>query len=125
MMARSARGGRVRRRRLAVDPDAAFRARMRRDRHKLIELSSALRCPMPWTRAAARLAAIEQLAHGLAGASGVFGFAALGEDAARLERLVERWRIRPPAEISMHRVAALVRRLDPVLARLSRAGETP
>jgi HPt (histidine-containing phosphotransfer) domain-containing protein len=98
---------------------------MRRDRRKLIALSSVLRRPMRWTRAAARLAAIEQLAHGLAGASGVFGFAALGEDAARLERLVERWRIRPPAEISMPRLAALVRRLDPVLERLSRGSKTP
>lgn len=112
---------RTRRRSLAQDPQAAFRARMRRDRRTLIELSSPLRGPMRWTRAAARLAAIEQLAHGLAGASGVFGFAALGQDAARLERLLERWRLRPPEEISPPRIAALLRRLIPVLEGLGSA----
>jgi HPt (histidine-containing phosphotransfer) domain-containing protein len=109
---------RARQNSLAVDPHAAFCARMRRDRRKLIELSSPLRGPMRWARAAARVAAIEQLAHGLAGAAGVFGFAALGEDAARLERQLERWRLHPPAVISRQRRAAFARNLAPLLARL-------
>jgi len=106
---------------LPADPEAAFRARMQRDRQRLIELSATLRRPTAWTRAAGRLAAIEHLAHGLAGAGGVFGFADLGEDAARLERLLERWRKQPPAEISSRRIAALDRKLAPVLEQLGAA----
>jgi len=106
-----------------VDPDLAFRARMQRDRERLIELSATLRRPTAWPRAAGRLAAIEHVAHGLAGAGGVFGFTDLGEDAARLERLLERWRKQPPVEISPRRIAALDRRLAPVLERLRCAAD--
>ena len=106
-----------------ADPEMAFRARMQRDFQTLIELSAALRRPTAWTRAAGRLAAIEHVAHGLAGAGGVFGFTDLSEDAARLERLLERWRKRPPAEISVQRIAALDRKLAPVLERLRCTGD--
>ncbi len=105
-----------------ADPETAFRARMHRDLKTLIELSATLQRPTAWTRAAGRLAAIEHVAHGLAGAGGVFGFTDLSEDAARLERLLERWRKQPPAEISSHRIAALARKLAPVLERLRFAG---
>lgn len=108
------------RRRLA-DPHEAFRARVRRDRAKLLRLSAVLRRPIRWSRASSSLSAIEGLAHGLAGAGGIFGFAALGEDAARLERLLERWRLRPPAEISARRIAAFSRKLVPLLDHLGAA----
>lgn len=98
-----------------VDPQAAFQARLRRDHRDLIRLSAQVRHTAPWRHVAAPLVAMEGLAHGLAGASGVFGFAALGEEAARLERLLERWRLRPPAEISRQRMVAFVRALAPLL----------
>lgn len=106
-----------------ADPGMAFRARMQRDRKTLIELSATLRRPTAWTRAASRLAAMEHVAHGLAGAGGVFGFMDLSEEAARLERLLERWRKQPPVEISPRRIAALDRKLAPVLERLRGAAD--
>ena len=110
-------------RRRLPDPHEAFRARVRRDRAKLIRLSAALRRPVRWRRVAASLSAIEGLAHGLAGASGIFGFATLGEDAGRLEQLLERWRLQPPAEISARRIAAFGRKLAPLLVHLGAACE--
>lgn len=114
-MARARRG----RTPLAADPEAAFRARAARDRQRLLRLAAALRQPVPWHRAAARLEEIERLAHGLAGAGGVFGFPAVSDDAVRLERLVERWRLEPPAEISRPRLAVFARRLAALLASLA------
>jgi HPt (histidine-containing phosphotransfer) domain-containing protein len=110
---------------VSADPEAAFRARLRRDRTTLIELSATFRQPTAWTRAAGRLAAIEHVAHGLAGAAGVFGFTDLGEDAARLERLLERWRKEPPAEISSQRITALGCKLAPILDKLRSASGAP
>lgn len=95
-----------------------------RDRKALTRLATALRQPTSWRRAAGALGDIEHLAHKLAGAGGVFGFSALSEDAARLERLLERWRRRPPEEISKRRIAVFLRRLEPVLAGLARVSES-
>ena len=111
---------RLRTRPLPADPDAAFRARAERDRRAIARLVKALHQPVRWRQAAASLAEIERLAHKLAGAGGIFGFAALSEDAARLERLLERWRLRPPGELSARRIATFARRVDPVLAGLAR-----
>lgn len=111
------------RHRLAADPEAAFRTRAERDHKALTRLAAVLREPTTWRRAAPGLAEIERLAHKLAGAGGVFGFAALSDEAARLERLLERWRLRPPKEISRRRVAAFAQRLDAVLGGLAQVGE--
>lgn len=106
----------------ATDPDAAFRARARRDRRTLARLAARVERATGWRRAAASLALMERTAHGLAGASGVFGFVALGEDAAKLERLLERWRLRPPAAISDRRLALLRQRLRPLVDKLALVG---
>ena len=104
---------------LDTDPEVAFRARAERDRRAIARLARPLRGPTRWSDAAAPLAEIERLAHKLSGAGGVFGFAALSEDAARLERLLERWRLRPPVELSARQIDALSLRLGAVLAGLA------
>ncbi len=104
-----------------LDPEAAFRARLRRDRAKLLRLSKALNGPCGWRKVAVPVAEMERVAHGLAGASGIFGFARLGDDAARLERLLERWRLRPPKQMSPQRLAAFRRRLVSVIEKLEAA----
>lgn len=107
---------------LSTDPQAAFHARARRDRRTLVRLAAEVERQTVWHRAAAPLARMESVAHGLAGASGVFGFTSLGEDAARLERLLERWRVRPPAAMSDRRLVSLRQRLRPLLEKLARVG---
>lgn len=108
------------RRRIATDPEAAFRVRARRDRKDLVRLARPLEAATGWDQAAAAVATMERITHGLAGASGVFGFADVGEHAARLERLLERWRLRPPAAISRRQLATFRRRLVPLLDGLAR-----
>lgn len=77
---------------LPADPDAAFRQRAARDRARLSRLAERVRHQGARPRMAKSLAEIEELAHGLAGAGGVFGYPSLSAAAARLERLTERWR---------------------------------
>lgn len=116
-----ARPGRARRPAIDADPEAAFRARAGRDRRKLVRLARQVEHATSPRRVLASLALVEGVAHGLAGASGVFGFTALGEDAAKLERLLERWRKRPPAGFSRRQLAAFRRRLQPLLDGLGLA----
>jgi HPt (histidine-containing phosphotransfer) domain-containing protein len=70
-----------------LDPDGAFRTRLAADRRALEQLAAGLWRLAPSARQQ-RLAAIESLAHGLAGAGGTFGFVAIGEAALALEDLL-------------------------------------
>lgn len=70
-----------------LDPDGAFRARLAADRHSLEQLAADLWRLAPTVRQQ-RLAAIESLAHGLAGAGGTFGFVAISDAALALEELL-------------------------------------
>jgi HPt (histidine-containing phosphotransfer) domain-containing protein len=106
-------------RRPAIDPHAAFHARAQRDRRKLVRLAGQVERAASRRQMAAVLALIEGVAHGLAGASGVFGFTALGEHAAKLERLLERWRTLPLSGLSHRQLAAFRRRLQPLLDGLA------
>lgn len=99
---------------LPDDPEAAFRVRLAADRTELVRL---LRGP----RNARTLAALEDLAHGLAGSAGVFDFAQLGEAAARLERMAERYRLLRPATLSPRRKTLLMGSAAALLAELTAA----
>jgi HPt (histidine-containing phosphotransfer) domain-containing protein len=114
---RRARPGSLRRK--ALDPHAAFHARAQRDRRKLARLAGQVERAASRRQMAAALALIEGVAHGLAGASGVFGFTALGEHAAKLERLLERWRTLPLSGLSHGQLAAFRGRLQPLLDGLA------
>ncbi len=72
------------------DPDAAFAARAARDRARIARLAA--RVNHAGSGFARPMTEIEDLAHALAGAGGVFGFDAVSGTAARVERLAERWR---------------------------------
>jgi len=67
-----------------LDPDGSFVRRLRTDRDALLELSSGL-WATPAVGRRARLAAIESLAHRLAGAAGTFGYPLVGAAALELE----------------------------------------
>lgn len=110
---------------LAADPEAAFHARVRSDRARLQRLAAAMRAPARWRSVAAELGIVETLAHQLAGAGGVFGFTALSEAAASVERLLEAWRRHPPAEVSPRRMAGLQRRVAALLLELDAASSEP
>lgn len=105
--------------RLSGDPDAAFRRRVRRDRARILRLTERLERLQAWSRVARPLAELEQIAHGLAGAGGVFGHAAVSLAAARVERLAERWRVALPATLSPRRKSLLAEAVRDLLARLS------
>jgi len=113
---------------LTEDPEAAFRVRMRQDRARILRLARRLRGQGAWTAIAPPLARLEQLAHGLAGVSGVFGHAGLGEAAGRVERLLERWRQEAPPCLSPRRralLAAAIARLTAALRTAERGSTLP
>ena len=101
------------------DPDLVFRARAVRDRGRILRLAARLGKPIAWSVVAKPVAQLEEVAHGLAGSAGMFGFAAMGDAAARLERLAERWRLAPPDAFTARRVAILARTIAPLIAELS------
>jgi HPt (histidine-containing phosphotransfer) domain-containing protein len=90
------------------DPVQAFRARAARDRARTDRLMARLADPGR-ARVAEPLAELEALAHGLAGAGGTFGFPALSETAARVERRLEGWRRAAPATLTARQIAGLRR----------------
>jgi len=71
-----------------------------------------------WDAVARPLAELEHIAHGLAGAGGVFGHNAVSEAALRVERLAERWRTTAPTTLSLRRKSVLVRALRVLAASL-------
>jgi HPt (histidine-containing phosphotransfer) domain-containing protein len=99
------------------DPVQAFRDRAIRDhdaaRRLMAQLSS-----VPVARLARPLAELEALAHGLAGAGGTFGFPALSETAARVERRLEGWRRAAPATLTARQIVGLRRLVALMLAEL-------
>jgi hypothetical protein len=105
--------------RLAADPAGAFRARARRDRMQILRLAERLGALAEWAMVARPLAELEQIAHGLAGAGGVFGHTAVSEAALRVERLAERWRAAAPPTLSPRRKSLLVRSVRVLAASLS------
>jgi HPt (histidine-containing phosphotransfer) domain-containing protein len=98
------------------DPVQAFRERAARDRRRTDRLMAEL-TGLDRARLAPPLAELESLAHGLAGAGGTFGFPALSETAARVERRLEGWR-RAAADALTPRQIAGLRRL---VARMTAA----
>ena len=82
-----------------------------------------LRNSTDWHRVAMPLHTLEDLAHALAGAGGVFGFFAVSAAAARVERLAERWRTKPPEKLTSRRVALLARAADSLIDALRAVNE--
>jgi len=111
----------VRGMRLTADPAGAFRARARRDRARILLLAERLGGLADWDAVAHPLAELEQIAHGLAGAGGVFGHDAVSEAALRVERLAERWRTTAPSTLSPRRRSVLVRAMLVLAASLGAA----
>jgi HPt (histidine-containing phosphotransfer) domain-containing protein len=103
---------------LADDPVPAFRQRAHRDHGRVVRLAARLRNLSVWSHIARPLAELEDIAHGLAGASGVFGYPALGEAAAKVERLAERWRLEAPATLSPRRRVLLANATRSLIAGL-------
>jgi HPt (histidine-containing phosphotransfer) domain-containing protein len=99
------------------DPMLAYRDRAIRDRNSIARLMAQI-AESPWVRLAPPLNELEALAHGLAGTGGTFGFPALSDTAARVERLLERWRGAPPATLSRRRTAHLRRLVERMSAEL-------
>ncbi|HEX7007072.1 MAG TPA: Hpt domain-containing protein [Alphaproteobacteria bacterium] len=99
------------------DPVQAFRERAKRDRARTDRLMARLD-GLRWRRAAQPLAELEALAHGLAGAGGTFGFPALSETAARLERRLEGWRRKAPTTLTARQIAGLRRLVERMAAEL-------
>ncbi len=97
---------------LPEDPEAAFRIRLAADRAELVRL-------MARPRTARTLADLEELAHGLAGSAGVFGHDRVGDAAARLERLAERYRLQKPGSRSQRQKSLLAGAAASLLAALS------
>jgi HPt (histidine-containing phosphotransfer) domain-containing protein len=93
-----------------LDPDGTFPARLASDRDTLQRLADGLWRIPPLARQQ-RFARIENIAHGLAGAAGTFGFAAVGEAALALEDLLLEQReglLAAEAEAIDARLAALL-----------------
>lgn len=101
-----------------ADPLRAFLARAARDRERIAELADGLQIERDWSHVAAPHMALEDLAHGLAGTGGTFGFPSLSAAAARLERLMERRRLRPPARYTRKQIDYLAPRLAALIAEL-------
>ena len=110
--------------RQAEDPDEAFRRRALRDRERIVALARRLEKSAAWSRVAKPLQALEEVAHGLAGAGGTFGFLQVSEAAARVERLAERWRMNPPDTFTSRRAGSLARTIASLEKLLQAVGET-
>ena len=110
--------------RQAVDPDEAFRRRALQDRERIVALACRLEKSAAWSRVANPLQALEEVAHGLAGAGGTFGFPQVSEAAARVERLAEKWRMNPPDTFTSRRAGMLARAIASLETMLRAVGET-
>lgn len=108
---------------LPADPDAAFRQRAASDRARLSRLAERVRHQQAAPRFAKSLAEIEELAHGLAGAGGVFGYPSLSAAAARVERLTERWRQARLPALSPRRQSLLAKTLQSLIGELMLADD--
>jgi len=102
-----------------IDPLQAFRRRAGRDRRQIERALAQLDATVDWPRVAALLTLLENIAHGLAGAGGVFGFSAVSNVASKVERQVERWRIDSKMELSPRRRNALAKSVGLLVAALS------
>lgn len=100
------------------DPVDAFRLRAARDRDRIVRLAGRLRAESDWDLVATTHLALEDLAHGLAGSGATFGFPSLSVAAARVERLAERRRLRPPARYTRKQIALLVDTLGSLIVEL-------
>jgi HPt (histidine-containing phosphotransfer) domain-containing protein len=96
----------------------AFRVRASRDRRKIMLVEALLRKSVEWPRIFEFLTTLEDVAHGLAGAGGVFGFSAVSKTAAKVERQAERWRLDLKQELTARRRAALLRSVGSLVAAL-------
>lgn len=98
---------------LPDDPDAAFRVRAAADHAALLRLGKTAR--RPTERSLIRL---EEIAHGLAGTGGVFGFPKVSTIAAKLERLAARCRRLNAAAFGPDQAAKLAAMIDALVAQL-------
>lgn len=101
-----------------VDPVLDFRRRAARDRDRIARLAATLRAESDWDLVAGTHSELEDLAHGLAGTGGTFGFPSLSVAAARVERLTERRRLRPPSRCTRRQIGLLAEMLESLIAEL-------
>ncbi len=101
-----------------ADPVLEFRLRAARDRDRIARLAGMLRAESDWHLVAGTHSALEDLAHGLSGTGGTFGFPALSVAAARVERLTEGRRLRPPSRYTRKQIALLADMLESLIAEL-------
>lgn len=99
-----------------LDPDGSFAARLAEDRAALAGLADALSPAAAEETRDGKLAAIERIAHQLAGAAGTFGHAAVGTAALELEERIVALRRAPGA-----RPGAAAEALGRLLDALDRA----
>lgn len=114
------RRGRVEFLSLPADPHAAFRERVDADRVAILDIAGVVRDSAGGARLDRPLARLEKLAHGLAGASGVFGYPGLSRSALRLERWIGRYGIGPAGPLSPRRKASVARLIDALLGEMPR-----
>jgi HPt (histidine-containing phosphotransfer) domain-containing protein len=105
------------------DPERAFRLRAARDCSRIVRLAQRLRQSADWRRVAKPLRALEELAHALAGAGGMFGFLPVSAAAAKVERLAERWRLDPPKTFTTWRIALLAKATGALVDALQAVNE--
>jgi len=104
------------------DPVRAFQARAKRNLRRIVKAQGQLCKSDDWRRISELLAVLEEIAHGLSGAGGVFGFSAVSETAAKLERQAERWRLDPNQILTSRRRAALAKSVGSLVAALRTIG---
>lgn len=69
------------------------------------------------------LQTLEELAHALAGAGGMFGFFPVSAAAAKVERLAERWRLGLSKRFTVRRAALLAKATSSLIAALRAVNE--
>lgn len=104
--------------RTSTDPIQAFRHRADRDRREIERALAQLDATVGGPPIAELLAEIEDVAHGLAGAGGVFGFSAVSKAALKVERQLERWRLDLQRQLTSNKRAALSRSIGSLVAAL-------
>jgi chemotaxis protein histidine kinase CheA len=105
---------------LPDDPDAAFRVRAAADRTELTRLAQSLHGRNTISRDDDVLATLEELAHGLAGTGGVFGFPGVSTAAEKLERLAERQMRAKAAPLTPQQVTRLASSAAALIEQLNR-----
>ena len=104
-----------------MTPEQAFAARARRDRNEIEALWQTLAGPAGEQVVQARLQRLEDLAHGLYGAGGTFGFDEISRIAGELELLLEACRLKGYSDWPAQSTAA-VAMIPPLLAVLDSVG---